>query len=107
MQDKSTYEYYLDTIKCPINKLINIKKQTNYTTFLRKLAGNETEHHILNKKKHTLEIAYGTSCTTPSDEKDEISEEYWIIWNIKLTKKNKITTSSTLTLSTSEDNIVS
>ena len=106
--DKSTYEYSLDYFKCPIKKIVNIKKKTKYSKFIRKLAGKtyaKLHTYDIDKKKHELSLAYKKfKCY---DEEDKITERFYVLWKIKLDKKNRVKPSSIATFSDSEENILS
>lgn len=102
--NKNTYEYSLDSFKCPIKKIINIKKRIKHTKFLHKLTGSKQIEYSLNKKKHTLTFAYKTF--KYYDEIDKTTEKFYVLWTIKLDKKNRIKPSSKVTFTDSEDTIV-
>lgn len=103
--DKNTYEYSLDTFNCPIKKIVNIKKKTKYSTFLHRLTGSKQTEYRLNRKKHTITFAYKTF--KYFDEESKTTEEYYVLWTIKLDKKNRVKPSSKASFTDSEDNIVS
>ncbi len=107
-KDNVTYDYSLDTIKCPLKKIVNIKKQTNCYKFLTKLSGKGSTNHYVNTKKHMMTLAYGLYDYSFFEEDDNPNypDQYYVLWDIKLTKKNKVVPSSQVTLSASEDNIV-
>ena len=102
--DKSTYEYDLDYFKCPIKKIVNIKKKTKYSKFIRKLAGKRFSDYDIDKKKHKLTLAYKQF--KYYEEESKSFEKYYVYWEIKLDKKNRVKPSSIVTFSDSEDNIV-
>lgn len=106
--DKSTYEYDLDYFKCPIKKIVNIKKKTKYSKFIRKLAGKtyaKLHTYDIDKKKHKLTLAYKTfKCY---DEVDTITERFYVRWEIKLDKKNRVKPSSIASFTDTEENILS
>ena len=103
--DKSTYEYSLDYFKCPIKKIVNIKKKTKYSKFIRKLAGKRFDAYDVDKKKHKLILAYKTFVAYDW-ETPNYPDRWYVLWNIKLDKKNRVKPSSIATFSASEDNIV-
>lgn len=100
-----TYNYYLKKLKCKIKKIVNIKKRRKYSTFLHKLTGSKQTDYLLNKKRHILTFAYKTY--KYYDEESKTIENYYILWNIKLDKKNRVKPSSKVSFTDSEDNIVS
>ena len=102
--DKSTYEYDLDHFKCPIKKIVNIKKKTKYSKFIRKLAGKRFTDYNVDKKKHELIMVYKTF--KYYEEESKSYEKYYVRWQIKLDRKNRVKPSSVVSFTDSEENIV-
>ena len=102
--DKSTYEYSLDYFKCPIKKIVNIKMRTKYSKFVRKLAGKRFTNYDVDKKKHKLTLAYKTF--KYYEEESKSYEKYYVLWRIKLDRKNRVKPSSVVSFTDSEENIV-
>ena len=102
--DKSTYEYDLDYFKCPIKKIVNIKKKTKYSKFIRKLAGKRFTDYNVDKKKHELIMVYKTF--KYYEEESKSYEKYYVRWQIKLDRKNRVKPSSVVSFTDSEENIV-
>ncbi|MBR3174005.1 MAG: hypothetical protein IKF24_05705 [Eubacterium sp.] len=102
--DKSTYEYDLDYFKCPIKKIVNIKMRTKYSKFVRKLAGKRFTNYDVDKKKHKLTLAYKTF--KYYEEESKSYEKYYVLWRIKLDRKNRVKPSSVVSFTDSEENIV-
>ncbi len=102
--DKSTYEYSLDYFKCPIKKIVNIKKKTKYSKFIRKLAGKRFTDYNVDKKKHELIMVYKTF--KYYEEESKSYEKYYVRWQIKLDRKNRVKPSSVVSFTDSEENIV-
>lgn len=102
--DKSTYEYSLDYFKCPIKKIVNIKMRTKYSKFVRKLAGKRFTNYDVDKKKHKLTLAYKTF--KYYEEESKSYEKYYVRWQIKLDRKNRVKPSSVVSFTDSEENIV-
>lgn len=96
----SSYDvFYIDKIKCKSNHLVNIKKSTKYSTFMKKLKADWIYYHI-NIKKHSFSFTCGT--TEYWDEPSEYDETLYILWSVKMKSNNKITPNTYFTLSTTD-----
>lgn len=96
----SAYEvYYIDRIKCKAKHIVNIKKATKYSTFMKKIK-DEWVYYDTNFKKHKYSFTCGT--TDYWDEPTHFDETLYVRWSVKMKKNNKIEPNTVFTLSMSE-----
>ena len=97
---RSAYEvYYIDKIKCKAKHIVNIKKATKYSTFMKKIK-DEWVYYDTNFKKHKFTFTCGTTdyWETPT----KFDETLYVHWSVKMKKNNKIEPNTVFTLSMSE-----
>lgn len=95
----SYYVYYVSSIKCKAKHLVNIKKKTKYTTFMKKM-NVDWMYYSKIIKKHKFSFTYGT--TEYIESEPSKGETMFILWSVKMKKNNKIKPNTFFTLSTVE-----
>lgn len=94
----SSYDvYYITEIKSKAKHLVNIKKATKYSTFMKKMKTDWVYYHA-NIKKHRFSFTCGTS--EYWSEPSKFDETEYVLWSVKMKKNNKIKPSTYFTLST-------
>ncbi len=95
----SYYVYYIDSIKCKAKHLVNIKKSTKYSTFMKKMQTDWVYYHT-NIKKHKFSFTCGTS--EYWSEPSVFDETLYVLWSVKMKSNNRIKANTYFTLSTTD-----
>ena len=79
--------FQIDSLKCKLKNVINIKKTTSLSLFLKKLGVKEYNY---NSKTHSIDFICGKCyCKFDNDDDDAEYEDIW--WTIKMNDKNQLT----------------
>lgn len=77
--------FQIDSLKCKLKNVINIKKTTSLSLFLKKLGVKEYNY---NSKTHSIDFICGKCYCNFHNDDDAEYEDVW--WTIKMNNKNQI-----------------
>ena len=78
--------FQIDSLKCKLKNVINIKKTTSLSLFLKKLGVKEYNY---NSKTHSIDFICGKCYCNFHNDDDAEYEDIW--WTIKMNDKNQLT----------------